>query len=239
LSELPELALDLAETVTKQARLGEVGRSRQQHRPSEQPLPFHVDAAAAAAELHNALVGWVRLVCEQRAVTYSQTVGEPVAWLPLRWVPGEFVGPLRPNNAPALQPQPPTTGELARWLKRHIYALAVTEGAKECYPELHAIAKHAGRLVCPPAVDIVVDDAKIARARKLSLSASGIATLARELGEEYRNLTRRRVHVLKEAGEISPVPGPWRPDWPMLFPVGEVLDAHLLIPIRARHARAS
>lgn len=47
------------------------------------------------------------------------------------------------------------------------------------------------------------------------------------------NVTRRRVHVLKEANEVSPVPGPWRPDWPMRFLVGDVLDAHLRIPIRA------
>ncbi|MEU1432153.1 hypothetical protein ABZ412_34305 [Nocardia sp. NPDC005746] len=205
LADLPQLAVDLGDTRTKQARLGEVIRRRQQHRPSEQPLPVHLGAAAVADELRNELVGWVRLVCEQRAVVYEGLAD---------------------------------TGSLARWLARHVYSLAITEGAGECYRELRAIADQAERIVCPPAVAIVVDDAKLTRARAMALSASGIATLAQELGEEYRNLTRRRVHVLKEAGEIDPVPGPWRPDWPMLFAVGEVLDSHLRVPIRDRHAKS-
>ncbi|MFE3060580.1 hypothetical protein [Nocardia sp. NPDC059239] len=134
---------------------------------------------------------------------------------------------------------PTGTGGLALWLERHIYSLACTEGAEDCYPNLHAITKKADAIVCPPAFEVVVDDAKLMHARAMALSASGIATLAQELGEEYRNLTRRRVFVLRDAEEIRPVPGPWRPDWPLLFPVGDVLDAHLRIPIRTRHAKAS
>ncbi|MFE3698611.1 hypothetical protein ACFXO7_12110, partial [Nocardia tengchongensis] len=204
LAELPGLAIELAITETKQARIGVLGRGRRE-RSFGQPLPYDFDAAEVAEELHNAVVGWVRLVCEQRAVTYAG---------------------------------PADTASLARWLGRHVYSLAVTEGAEGCYPELRGIAKRADRVVCPPALTIVVDDTKLARARAMTLSASGIASLSKELGEEYRNLTRRRVHVLKEAGEISPVPGPWRPDWPLLFAVGDVLDAHLRVPIRARHAKA-
>lgn len=203
LAEIPTLAADLPVTITKQARLGEVGRGRKPRRPSEQPLPYHVDAARVADELHNALAGWVRLTCEQRAMDYTG---------------------------------PTSTAGLARWLDRHYIALAMTEGSETALEELGHLADVAHRIICPPPSPIVVDAASLARARAQLLNPNGIATLARELGEEYRHLTRRRVHVLKEAGLIRPVPGPWLH---LMFNVGDVLDAHLLLPIRERHAKAS
>jgi hypothetical protein len=83
LREIPELATELGVAVTKQARLGEVGRSRKPRRPSEQPLPYHVGASEIADQLHNALVGWVRLVCEQRAIAYDGPTSTPgvARWL--------------------------------------------------------------------------------------------------------------------------------------------------------------
>ncbi|MFE2994248.1 hypothetical protein ACFXG4_04855 [Nocardia sp. NPDC059246] len=202
---IPALAADLRHTRTKQARLGSMGGSQTQKRIG-QPLPYHVDAAKIADKLHAELVGWVRLVCEQRAIAYQGPTG---------------------------------TGGLALWLERHIYSLACTEGADDCYPNLRAIADAAEAIVCPPAFDIVVDSERVDRARRWQLNAAGIATVARELGEEYRQLTRRRVFVLKDAGEIAPLPGPWQPGYPVLFLLGDVLDAHLRVPIRARHAKAS
>jgi hypothetical protein len=204
LHEIPELTVQLGIAVTKQARLGEVGRSRKPRRPSEQPLPYHAGAAEVAAELHNALVGWVRLTCEQRAIPYN--------------------GPTGPAG-------------LAMWLERNAYALAMTEGSETALDELQGSVRRAEWIVCPPHMLVTIDQEQIERARRLRLNASGIATLARELGEEYRHLTKRRVHVLKEAALVKPVPGPWRPDW-VLFKVGEVLDAHLVLPIRQRHAEA-
>ncbi|HEY9417786.1 MAG TPA: hypothetical protein VIQ30_23755 [Pseudonocardia sp.] len=206
LEEIPSIALELPTTITKQARLGEVGRGRKPRRPSEQPLPFHIDAARVADELHNALVGWVRLVCEQRAIEYKG---------------------------------PKSTAGLARWLERHVIALAMTEGSEAALDELGELKDRAARMVCPPPAPVVWDEAKHQRARAMWLNATGIAALAKELGEEYRHLTRRRVHALKRAELIEPVPGPWRRGWPELYKVGEVLDAHLVLPIRERHAKAS
>lgn len=205
LHEIPELAIELGIAVTKQARLGEVGRSRKPRRPSEQPLPYHLGASDVAEELHNALVGWVRLVCEQRAITYTG---------------------------------PTSTPGIAQWLERNIFALAMTEGAETALSEIQDAVRAAEWIVCPPMRETPIDPRKLERARRMHLNASGIATLAKELGEEYRHLTKRRVFVLKRAREIEPVPGPWRPDWPMLFRVGDVLDAHLRLPIRERHAEA-
>ncbi len=206
LQEIPDLAIDLGIAITKQARLGEVGRGRKPRRPSEYPLPYHLGASEAAEELHNALVGWARLVCEQRAITY--------------------VGPV-------------STPGIARWLERNIIALAMTEGSERALNDIGESVDNAKWIVCPPMQPIVVDANKMAKARRLRLNASGIATLAIELGEEYRNLTARRVRVLRDAQMIRPVPGPWRPDFPALYLVGQVLDAHLALPIRERHARAS
>ncbi|WP_280479113.1 hypothetical protein [Nocardia asiatica] len=206
LLQIPSLAVDLGVAITKQARLGEIGKGRKPRRPSEQPLPYHIDAAAVADELHNELTGWVRVVCEQRAIEYTG---------------------------------PTSTPGLARWLERHIIALAMTEGSETALTEIGRIFDVADRIVCPPALRIVVDAEKLATARRQALNASGIAALAKELGEEFRHLTKRRVFVLREAKLIQPLPGPWRADWPLLFRVGDVLDAHLTLPIRARHAKAS
>lgn len=204
LREIPSLALELGISVTKQARLGEVGRSRKARRPSAPPLPYHLAAADVAEELHNVLVGWVRLTCEQRAMAYTGSVSTP---------------------------------GLAKWLERNVVALAMTEGAETALGEIQDVMRAAEWIVCPPAPAVVVNDAQLAKARKLRLNASGVATLARELGEEYRHLSKRRVHFLHETKRIEPIPGPWRKDW-VLFLVGDVMDAHLLVPIRTRHAEA-
>lgn len=224
LAEIPELATELGVAIIKQTRLGEVGRSRKVRRPSEQAMPYHAAAADIALQLHNCLSGWVRLTCEQRAMEV------PADYLP--FTRAEL--PL-PDGKSVWPECIPTTAALARWLDRHAVALAMTEGSETALDEIRGIVKAAEVLVCPPSRPVVIDTEQIAGARKLRLNASGISTLARELGEEYRHLTKRRVHVLKEARMITPIPGPWRSDW-VLFVVGDVLDAHLLLPIRERHA---
>lgn len=114
----------------------------------------------------------------------------------------------------------------------------MTEGAETALDEIRAAMQAAEMIVWPPYRSVMdVDQQKVDKARQLRLNATGIATLAKELGEEYRHLTYRRVKVLRAAEKIHPVPGPWRKDWPTLYTVGEVLDAHLNLPIRERHAK--
>ncbi|WP_282777313.1 MULTISPECIES: hypothetical protein [unclassified Nocardia] len=125
-----------------------------------------------------------------------------------------------------------TTPALARWLHRNLIAFAMTEGVESAPAELAAAVATATRIVCPPARDRSIDDAQLAQARRTRLSASGIATLAKELSGDYQGLTVRRVRTLRDAGRIDPVPGPWSPDLPEMFVVGEVLDAHLAYPAR-------
>lgn len=232
LADLPELCEDLHDTVTRQTRLRtRYGKSG----PRAAPLPFDARAAEVADQLHAALMGWVRLVCEHRGLTIGDPA-RPAAWLPLVWVPGTFVGPLQPGRAPVAH-STPTSADLARWLHRHIYSLATTPGSESALAEISTIVRAAERVVCPPPEVLPEMDAvRVRQARALTLNARGIATLARDLGEEYRHLTQRRVHVLREAGLIEPMPGPWKAGYPLLYRVGPVLDAHLALPIRRRHA---
>ncbi|WP_068058933.1 hypothetical protein [Nocardia xishanensis] len=201
LREIPDLADDLAIARTRQAKLGARGDYRMRHRPSEQPLPYNPAAARAADHLHAVLVGWVRLVCEQRGLGYAGST---------------------------------TTAGLSRWLDKNLIALAMTEGVGGAPQEIGQAVRAATMIVCPPTTAIVFDSAMVEQARAHRLNASGIATLAKELGDEYRNLTVRRVQTLRDSGKITPVPGPWAPDWPEMFVVGEVLDQHLAYPSRSR-----
>ncbi|MFG1790438.1 hypothetical protein [Nocardia sp. NPDC049149] len=205
LREIPDLAEDLAISLTRQSRLSTRGDYRMNRRPSEQPLPYNPAASRATDELHAVLVAWVRLVCEQRAIAYTGATSTP---------------------------------GLARWLDRNIIALAMTEGAEGALPEIRSVVQAAAWIICPPVAPTVLDDRKLEQARRHRLNASGIAMLAKELGEPFRSLTVRRIQTLRDAGKIAPLPGPWAPEWPELYLVGDVLDGHLAHPIR-RRARAA
>lgn len=205
LREIPQLAVDLAVAIMRQDRYERGGGSQQ--RPSEQPLPYNIDAADAADALHNVLGGWVRLTCEHRDRVYDATEAAN------------------------------TTPRLAWWLLRNLEALAMTPGAETALGEIRDAVRAAERIACPPRRVTALNEGSLAEARRTYMSALEIAALARELGDEYRHLTRRRVHVLHEAGLIAPVPGPWHPRWPSQWLVGPVLDAHLALPIRRRHTR--
>ncbi|MEV0356360.1 hypothetical protein AB0H71_09885 [Nocardia sp. NPDC050697] len=201
LREIPELADDLVIARSKQAKLSSRTDFRMRRRPGEQPLPYDPAAATAADHLHAVLGGWVRLVCEQRALDYR---GAPI------------------------------TADLARWLDRNLIALAMTDGVQGAPLEIGRAVRIATDVVCPPVATTEWDEGMIERARAGRLNASGIATLAKELGAEYRTLTVRRVQTLRDAGRIAPVPGPWAPGWPEMFVVGAVLDQHLAHPVRQR-----
>ncbi|WP_054815419.1 hypothetical protein [Nocardia arizonensis] len=131
-------------------------------------------------------------------------------------------------------PGSPTTAGLARWLDRNLIALAMTEGAADAPADLRRVVRNAWQVVCPPGTPVALDESAVAAARSQRLNASGIAALAKELGGEYRALTTRRIQTLRDAGRIRPLPGPWAPDWPEQFIVGQVLDEHLVYPTRKR-----
>lgn len=71
---IPSLVEDLAVTTTRQDRItrGRLHNGRR-GKPESRP-PMNFDSAGAAQELHNALVGGVRLMCESRAMGYDGDV---------------------------------------------------------------------------------------------------------------------------------------------------------------------
>ncbi|WP_067852456.1 hypothetical protein [Nocardia shimofusensis] len=201
LREIPDLVDELAITRTGQARTGRRSDYRMHRKAGEQPLPYNPAAAQIADHMHATLVGWVRLVCEQRGLSYNGSTA---------------------------------TAGLARWLESNIIAFAMTEGVEAAPEEIARAVRAATSIISPPTPSVDIDPSKVRQARTHRLNASGIATLAKELGGDYRTLTVRRIQTLRDAGKIRPVPGPWAPDWPEMFVVGEVLDQHLAHPRRSR-----
>lgn len=132
----------------------------------------------------------------------------------------------------------PSTAGLSRWLDRNLIALAMTEGVDAAPADLRSAVDAAARIICPPAVEIVIDASQIEAARRVRLNISGIALLAKELGEPFNTVTPRRIQTLRDAGRLGSVPGPWSPDWPEQFIVGEVFDAHLAYPMRKRKSKS-
>ena len=68
---VPELAEDLAVTITRQARIQKQGLGKPRRQRPEPCVPFHLGASEAAEELHRCLAGWVRFVCDARQIEYT------------------------------------------------------------------------------------------------------------------------------------------------------------------------
>jgi len=73
LATVPALVEDLVVTITRQAKIQRSGLGSPRRQKPGSRLPFHIAAADAADELHNSLVTWVRFVCEERQVHYTDS----------------------------------------------------------------------------------------------------------------------------------------------------------------------
>lgn len=118
-----------------------------------------------------------------------------------------------------------STAGVARWLRAHADALALTEGSAEALPQISDVAKSAWAVIDRPDEKIrPVDDQLLAEADRMVLSCHGIADLARELGPKYKTLSARRVNYLRELDAIQPIQTAGRA---LLYLVGDVRRAHL------------
>ena len=125
-----------------------------------------------------------------------------------------------------------STAGTSRWLRAHIDALALTEGSAEALPDIDAATRSAWRVIDRPEERLrPIDAEQVEEASETLLNANGIEKLARELGEQYRNLSFRRVLRLRDAGVIEPCKQVSGLD---LYKVGDVLAAHLSYPSRRR-----
>ena len=209
LREIPELVEDLAVTLCRLDRTGK-GGMKVNSGSDEQPLPINMAASDAKDELHNELATWARLVCDSRGLAYD---GD-----------GSVLG-------------------IARWLDNNVIALAMTEGSEEAYG---SIEKAMGR--CRRAMDIAPEDDVPVREKDdvldqvggRMLHRAGIVQVAALLARhypEYRGLTKDRVDSLRKGGHIV---AKWcgvlsRAE---VFLMGEVLDKHMDVPVRARKVAA-
>lgn len=126
------------------------------------------------------------------------------------------------------------TISLARWLRRWIIALALTEGSETALIDIEAVIFDARRAIDrPPRNPPPRDDDE---ARRALLNASGIEKLAQQLDPRYRTLTAARVDSLHRAGHIEPVHNAGGIG--KLYLVGDVLDAHLTVKTRRRRQPA-
>jgi acyl transferase domain-containing protein len=232
LHKVPELALELQIAITNQSRIGGGRFGKKTKQKLAELWPYQPEAAEIADELHDTLEKWARVVCDRRQLPY----------VPRGYhYPRGFIGPTREHEKRTPIGYTETTPGYARWLDRHVVDLSMLDNAIEARDDILAVIKAANRTVCPPYAPIEINTQRVKDARLQTLNAHGISVAAGELGEEYRNLTERRVQVLRDAGKIRPVAHSlsksWRPTWPAQYRLGDVLDAHLLHPIRRRHTR--
>lgn len=119
---------------------------------------------------------------------------------------------------------------MARWIGNHITILATTPGAEPAYANISSEIKAAQRTTRRPTRQPIYVD-QISKVRDQELNASGIAAIAREIGET--GLTRKRVNNLNTHGHITPTRMYGRIP---IYRLGDVLDAHNNIEQRRMEA---
>lgn len=123
-----------------------------------------------------------------------------------------------------------STDGIAHWLDRNIIALALTEGSEIALPSIEKAIRRVRRAISPGTdMDLKEpDQTKLDRARAWELNARAASQIAKGLGHEYRDLTKRRVLYLMEAHAIRPVRHTMigKVAEP-IFRLGDVLDAHI------------
>jgi len=122
-----------------------------------------------------------------------------------------------------------STLEFARWLKRWMVALAMSEGAEDALTSIRRAVRDARRAVDRPTERTLPepDAHKVAEADRMVLGVRGIATLAKEMGGKFAGLTMRRVRYL--AGEANMVEPVHVAGVEKLYRVGDVRRAHIAL----------
>ena len=191
LSSVPDLVEELAVTITRQARIQKRGLGKSSRMKPESRIPFHIAASEAADELQNCLATWVRLVCEERHIHYTDH-----------------------DDA--------TT--LARWLRKNIIALALTQGSEEAYDDIvYRIEQCRSIIDLPPDDLIVIDRARVDAANRQVITADMVDKIAPRLGALGEGLNKRRVQTLTNRGLLKHC----AQDGDVKFyQLGDILDAH-------------
>ncbi|MFF0816619.1 hypothetical protein ACFYVR_15930 [Rhodococcus sp. NPDC003318] len=118
---------------------------------------------------------------------------------------------------------------LARWLREHLVALAMTPGSEEAPAGIGRAVRNARRVARMTARPEDWRMRSVHVARNAQLNARGIEQAAKELGPEYARLTADRVRNLKRRDRIKPIR---EIDGELIYRLGEVMEAHLAAKTR-------
>lgn len=113
---------------------------------------------------------------------------------------------------------------LARWLRRNMIQLALTEGSTEAFIDIRNRIDECQRQVdLPPDDEVHIDQTRIREANRQVLTAGQVEKIAHRLGSLGQGLNKRRVETLARNGRLRPcaVDGDVR-----FYRLGDVLDAH-------------
>ncbi|NKY49595.1 DnaB-like helicase C-terminal domain-containing protein [Nocardia vermiculata] len=112
-----------------------------------------------------------------------------------------------------------------KWLRRHVYSLATTEGADGAYSGIWEAIQDCRREIDLPAEDeICVTQAQLDHANNSVLTAYQIATVATKLGPRGQGLNRDQVRYLDKVGAIRVVGSDGETKF---YRLGDVLVAHV------------
>lgn len=115
-------------------------------------------------------------------------------------------------------------GSAARWLKRHVYSLATTEGTETAYGTIEeAILDCRREIDLPPEDEIQVNPTQLQAANNSILTAYQIEKVAAKLGPIGKGLTRSRVRWLDNRGALRPA---GHDGHTVFYRLGDVLVAH-------------
>lgn len=114
----------------------------------------------------------------------------------------------------------------ARWLRRNMIQLALTEGSEEALNDITDKINECRRQVdLPPDDEVVIDRARVESANRSVVTLSTIAGIASRLGDIGQGLNRERLRILAKRGDVRPVSED--PDTGTRFyRLGDVLHAH-------------
>ncbi|AHH16572.1 hypothetical protein NONO_c17720 [Nocardia nova SH22a] len=115
-------------------------------------------------------------------------------------------------------------GTAARWLKRHIYSLATTQGAETAHLDIEtAIFDCRYEIDLPPEDEIRVDPVQLRAANNSIVTAYTVGAIAAKLGPIGKGLNRDRVRYLVKVGALKSVS---RDGETAFYRLGDVLVAH-------------
>lgn len=137
LGDLGSLLEDLDTALTRQSRKRP---ARGNHERDDKPLPYDLGASKAAGELKAVLVGWARLVSEERPSRRAMTRrGKPLVWLDRqqRWEHLDHT-PLTCRD---------TSSSIADWLMHHVQWLAHHDAAADAYSEIVGAVNNIRRTI--------------------------------------------------------------------------------------------